>query len=995
MTAFSSSRLPLSQELEKLLATFDIQKSLYLSSEGEWRENPRTLEQCACHEFLYQCGKLEDSQREGCLQQIESHLGGRLPLKDIIRFLTRALSARALRINAERFVPEWKRAADRDRREYSRRLELLHTSTELRASPGREEPAHPGLLERALTILPEEFSAIPPLLAEEDRLNIGIDRILRQSQEPGFSQESYSQIIQALHPPTGDVTEISSAYLRPSMRMLLDDSIPVSSGIPYTASVILSVLHDARSTAAILSALDKYPIRFTKIRENLLYTLGILRDPGAVPAAMQALEQTDTLQSASGAEESWIADLTGQKVEAVQALGRIGLPSLKAVPSLLKYLSHPSETIRTHLAWALGEIGKAQKSEVGGISADIVITLLRLLGIKNKDSFIESVRALKTMGCPEFLHSLYLYDIGAVNILGIYPAQKGLYELSETLHYLIRTNGRAVMAVSGDSGTGKTYFCESIRLGFGDIKADEICYLMRDRKRDQRIFNRILGRAWLEKYIDPAYYEDHPVTEKDEDPDAYFERFLEGTSDRKLIILDGCRDWHYFQRVIERFYSRGLLDVVLNFRSAYSTRRANLETREVALESVRSHLAFLEEPALEDTQFYMRGDVLIFDLDNSISHRLKRDDIQELFQRSHISRWGDLILLGDLGTEMPDTSLETGSLFPEEDRFAHTVERLPEGISQSVTLEERKFHIEMNDSQDTHPFYLGHILLNDIKPENIAFYAQDQIAGLGQDGLAFALTFVDGRIFSAFIGPTRGLALMGRNMFTIDDQGRLLGLSFEKKQKTRYPACGSPITCLTPLTNDSLVTGHTDGSLRIWDFSERSVFLAPGHKAALNHVLGDPLGRIFSVGSDRLLKRWDFQKKTVLASQGLGKIGRIRNYPGKRILVESEALHIVDLEGRKSQSLPIPQGERISELSVTQNGRIVAVLPHIIAVFSPNETSFGQRKLEGHSQRTHGCLNMGPKLLTCGTEPGGHETIRIYGSRFYVKQESEKISFLA
>jgi hypothetical protein len=1011
MTEHNTADLHFSKELEELLNAFDTRKSLYLSPGGEWKAPPRTLEQCACHEFLYLCSTLETSRRGVCFQQIHLQLSEYLPthvpetlegkattsmpLLGIIQFLTWAISARALQINSERYVPGWNRAAQDERRDYSRRLEHLQAGAEAWASAGRRERAALELFESVLSILPDEFCTIPPLLAEEDRLNILIDRILGKTQDPGLLQESYARIIQTLHPATGDVAEISPAYLRPCMRLLLDDSIPVDSGIPYTASVLLSVLHDRRSTTTILAALNKYPARYTKIRENLLYALGTMREPGAVPAAVQVLEEPDTLQSSAGAKDSWVADLMGQKVEAVQALGRIGLPSLPAIPSLLKYLHHPSETLKTHLAWTLGEIGKAQKNKVGGVSADIVITLLRLLGIKNKDSFIESVRALRTMGCPEFLHSLHLYDIGAVNILGIKPAQKGLFELSETLHYLIRTKGQAVMAVSGDSGTGKTYFCETIKEGFGDIKTEEILYLMRDRKRDQRIFNRILGRGWLEKHIDPAYYEGDPISEEGDDPESYFARFLDQAAGRKLIILDGCRDWHYFQQVIERFYLKGRLDVVLNFRSAYSTRRANLETREVALESVNSHLAFLEEPALEDTQFYQQGNVLIFDLDNSINHRLGREEIQELFQRSRVSQWGDLILLGNLGTDRPDSPIDEGTPALEKARFDYETEPMPEGISQLISVEERRFRIELSGGTSTHPYFLGQIPLNDINPEKIRFYAQEQIAGVGQEGLAFVLTFVDSRIFSAPIGSNHGLAVSGRNIFTTDDRGRLQGFSFERNQETRYPAWGPPITCLAAVSKDTLVTGHSDGSLRLWDFYQRRIWKLPGHEGALRHVLCDPFGRIYSTGSDRLLKRWDLAKKTVLITSGLGNIHHIKNYPGERILVESDALHIMDLEKNTIRSLSLPHSRKISDLSVTHDGRIVAALPDTIAVFSPNETSFRLRILEGHTQKTRGCLTMGPKLLTCGHEPDGHSDIRIYGSKFFVKQEAEKLSLTA
>src|SRR4030042_2161212 len=166
-------------------------------------------------------------------------------------------------------------------------------------------------------------------------------------------------------------------------------------------------------------------------------------------------------------------------------------------------------------------------------------------------------------------------------------------------------------------------------------------------KRGHKVFNRLRGLAWLKKHIAPCYYQDYPGAEDEDDPEAYFRRFLEDNSDKRLIILDGCRDRHYFQRVIDFFYLQGELDIEVNFRAHFSTRRLNLETREFALESVKLHLQFLEEPALEDTLFYQEGLVILYDLDKSLGCRLRREETRELFERARGDSWGELIRIGD------------------------------------------------------------------------------------------------------------------------------------------------------------------------------------------------------------------------------------------------------------------------------------------------------------------------------------------------------------
>lgn len=113
---------------------------------------------------------------------------------------------------------------------------------------------------------------------------------------------------------------------------------------------------------------------------------------------------------------------------------------------------------------------------------------------KNKEIFEETVTALRKINLPEFIHSLYLYHVGAINLISLKPAEKGLNELSITLNYIIKQKEKVVMAVTGDSGTGKTYFCQVLACGCAGLKPEEILYLRRDSKEGRKIFNRLIGR---------------------------------------------------------------------------------------------------------------------------------------------------------------------------------------------------------------------------------------------------------------------------------------------------------------------------------------------------------------------------------------------------------------------------------------------------------------------------------------------------------------------
>jgi HEAT repeat protein len=107
--------------------------------------------------------------------------------------------------------------------------------------------------------------------------------------------------------------------------------------------------------------MKKWPPRHTKIRENLTYTLGLLKTEEAVPHFINTLKHTDqhTESPASGTEQTVL--LRKQKEEAIKALGRIGGAALEALNELCSYVDHPASILQTTLAWSLGELGQAQR----------------------------------------------------------------------------------------------------------------------------------------------------------------------------------------------------------------------------------------------------------------------------------------------------------------------------------------------------------------------------------------------------------------------------------------------------------------------------------------------------------------------------------------------------------------------------------------------------------------------------------------------------------
>lgn len=84
---------------------------------------------------------------------------------------------------------------------------------------------------------------------------------------------------------------------------------------------------------------------------------------------------------------------------------------------------------------------------------------------KNKEVFEGTVCVHIKINMPEFIHSLYLYHVGAINFLSLKPAEKGLTELSITLNHLIAQKEKVMVALTGDSGTEKAYFGQVLTSG--------------------------------------------------------------------------------------------------------------------------------------------------------------------------------------------------------------------------------------------------------------------------------------------------------------------------------------------------------------------------------------------------------------------------------------------------------------------------------------------------------------------------------------------------
>mgnify|MGYP005831699591 CR=1 FL=1 len=549
----------------------------------------------------------------------------------------------------------------------------------------------------------------------------------------------------------------------PALCMLLYPKVDVSSGIQYATAVALSLFQDKRSCDYLIFALESFPVFWTKIRENIIYTSGQLRDEQAVWVIARILQEPDNWQAKAG-EGSSFFPLLEQKEEAILALGKIGWQATRTIPLLSSYADHSSARLKAYLAWTLGEIGQVQKQRTGGVKAEILIALLKLLQEKNKEVFEETTSALNKLGLPEFTHSLYLYHIGAVSLLSLKSTVRGLNELAASLNFLLTAKKRTVMAVTGDSGTGKTYFCQVLASGFSGINPEEILSLIRDSKSGQKVFNSLLGRGWLKKYIDPAYYEADGEAEPDQ---PCWNRFMEENSQKRLILLDGCRDRHYFQRVVDLFMNGASLmsSLILGLTSppgVLTSKKERLPWK------VFGSIFLFSKNLLSKILIFIKKEKLFFMtsktpfLPGSTERRLG-----SFFQVGN-SPAGKIHLSGlfcDPEEKIEAKAQEKFDL--EELSFAVEEDNWPEMQHLSIFYKERLLKPSLNEDLVQEPHLLSTVFLPELRPSRIALYAQDQAAGTDETGKIFIYTLNDNRLFfSTLPQKVKNFCLLGRTFFS-------------------------------------------------------------------------------------------------------------------------------------------------------------------------------------------------------------------------------------
>ena len=1030
MTNFHSQNIPriddLLSELEKILDGYKPNSLVFLNSRGNWRTYPNSVRDRISNELLHTIWKLrcendylervkniilplvfdKNSWSATCsiFDGIENSAKSNLLV--ILEVLYRLIEYNADRMNSEHYVSEWDSRGKAIKAQYEKRTQEFFNNTNSRLSKNYLIDAFNRLLD-SLKESKDIFCKVVRIITDEDRLRQGIDDWIVNLKDSTKKDEIFGILSVQIYNSFLTLTDTPQALLRPCLELLENPDIEITSGLQYEAATILSTINDSRSTNFIINALQKCDYKYTILRCCLIYAIGNLKQKIALEHFMDVLKSPAfVLVKHSSALPGYMQSLDWEKREAVLALGKLGADAVKAIPLLAKYSNSKDRDLKLALAWAMGTIGKEQKAKQGGIDADVVITLLHLLVDKDNGIFEESAFALKHLGLPDFIHSLYLHNISTIPILSLKPSSTGLYELSETLMYLMSLKNPVVMAVTGDSGTGKTYFCQSILGGFGKLQAKDIIYLQRDNPAHMKLFDRMLGLEYLKKHIDSSLYDDYMPIENVDKPDKFFDEFINKHGDKKLIILDGWRDDAYFEQIIKIFYEKGFLDVAVNFQTTYSTKRLNLEKRERGLERVRNCLSCTENP-MKETRFYREGKVLIYNLDNSISSRLNSEETIEVFRRKKVKEWGDYIRIGRFEKDVEPLEID-------EESFQFHMEDFV-GESKSISLDkishfspdETSFSRILNEDIKNESNLLQIIKPGDFAVKHIAFYMPGQIAFCDFSGNIGIFSGLNDRIIytQVFKNKPVGIAITGEKICSLDVGGNLRIASFHDNSITDI-IMNAPLAC-SIISNHSnlIITGHHDGSIRTWDINLAQVRILNNHNSAVSALAIDRHGRIFSGSINGELRIWDIKENRVrVFLLPESPIGAIDMYPDGRIAIgiSENKIGILNFETGNCQIVKNDSQGTINAINAYFDGRIIVGMKSSddndtdgnLTIHDPRPDIQRYKVLGGHRIETRDCLTMGPRIITYGRESDSEYTLRIWGTESYVKTESEKLKLL-
>ncbi len=1005
------------KKIQLLLKNYDCYDVYFLDNKGKWNKNPETLKDIISSEVWFRiwassrCSNNEETLdlfkpilNNAYFQDLMSKFtniadGMEIDITDTLitfEILYVLIEYQIYILNTEKYIPDWNYQEKKIQNEYLIRLDNFKKNL-------KNILSDPILFDSFFHIHKELtknnlFNSISVTINEE--IKFYEQQILHKAklEEPRKITQIYNFLSNKIDFDIASAVTKKQALIRPFLRALNDATNLVPVGLQFEIVSILGALKDPRCARTLFNLLKNTSLEYINLISNIIYTLGNLQFNEMSEYLKMILQLPDYIDLSSGYKQP-IYDI---KSETIWSTGKLGISGINLINEMVKYISHKDNIIKIALAWAMAMIGIKEKKEEGVVDLEILTTLLGLLKDKDKKVFEESIYGLKVLGFYELIDNLNLNNIPATPILALKPSSIGLYELSETIYHLVNLKKPVVIAVTGDSGTGKTYFCESIRYGFGDISKDDILYLMRDNPAHRTIFSRMIDKKFTKDFLDPQYYTIETMDERNLEPFQGFFDFIRQNSHKKLIILDGWLDEIYFYQVLKTFYIYSYLDCIINFRATYSTRRINLEEREGILERVRDCLRFVENPPIEETEFYRNGDVFVYNLDNSIGSRLSADEIKEVFSRKKVRLWAEHIRIGNFEKELRELKITEETLNRRTEDFVIQNDGKIESEEEAIEIYNEHFFRIINSDIVEKPILLQKIRLKKSIPEKISRYAPGVIAYHNTNGIVGILTGINDQNYFTQIKENKiyDHCIYNDLFFAIGEESKIYAFDFSKNLLRTLKISASPLSAIATDRNNIIATGHQDGTIRLWDINSEMTYLLKGHKNSIISIVIDKKGIIVSNSSDGELRLWNLHKNSI-------KIYNNMNFNTNLIGLERPSGNIIFVKRNNVVRLD-PENETVKIISLPNYIEPIAFCPYydgrifagyrkedrtyfIVIEFKKDKGFYNTIRID--INKINGITAMGPRIIISGMDNDG-AIIEILGSEDYVRGEIEKLKIL-
>lgn len=1001
--------------INSLLANYDCYDVYFLDKNGKWQKNPQTLRDIISSELwfrIYLSFQTAKNNQQS-LPILEPITGNQNCQELVAKFnkiaadieddFVRTLSIFELiygiieydvySLNSTIYVPEWNYFEKKIQQKYQKRIEEFDEKLkELlidRELIDTFYAMHSSLKQVSL------FRTVSEIIAEEIRLLERLPEYHSHPKESKEIKEIYNLFSTNIGFDIGNSVVRGQALVIPLLRLLeLTDRCEQR----FEIISLLGALNDPRCSKMLFNLLSTTKLEKINLICSIIYALSNSRYKELPAYLKRIIILPDYIEISSGYKQP----LSEIKYEAIWALGKSGIASKNVVGEMSKLKDHKDNSVRIALGWALGMIGAEEKMIDGAIDVKIISTLLDFLDHSDIKLFEEAVYSIKKIGLYEILDNLNLHNIPSIPVLSLKPSSIGLYELSETIYHLVSVKKPVVMAVTGDSGTGKTYFCEAIKQGFGSISKDDILYLMRDNSAHRTIFSRMLDQKWTKEFLDPQYYTMEFMNEQSVSPAQFFANFIEQNVCKKVIILDGWLDDIYFYQVLKTFYQYGYLDCIVNFRTTYSTRRINLETREGILERVKDCLRFVEKPPIEETEFYRNGDVFVYNLDNSIGSRLSADEIKEVFGRKKIGFWAEHIRIGNFEKGLKELKITKETLHARTEGFVMQNDSKIETEEEAIEIHTEHFFRSINNDIVEESNLLQKIKLKKFIPEKISHYSPGMIAYHNTDGIVGILTGINDQNYFTKIRENKiyDHCIYNDLIFAIGKESKIYAFDFNKNLLNTLKISAPPLSAIATNRNNIIATGHEDGTIRLWDIDSLTTKILVGHKEPVLSISVTKNGMIASNGKDGEFGLWNLRENSKKTYKDLRfATPLIGIHPsGYIFFAKEDCILLLNLIGDETKTIILPSGFESHTFYPYYDGRIFVggkdkENADVLIAIEP-ETDGGYYNTIGkHEGRITGIITMGPRIISSGIENDG-AVIKIWGSETYVQSELEKLKIL-